>query len=316
MQKNHILKDDWPKNGLEQVDSCPICHDKHRKILYEGMQDEVFFCAPGKWTLYQCGACGSAYLNPRPTPDTISLAYKSYYTHGERQPTILSQDNTISKRIKAAIKNSYLQAKYGVSVTESPKFPLGWIIYNFWPTKAQLDRWVRHLPIADKKNNKILDVGCGNGYFSQIAEFIGWDAVGIDIDSEAVKTANQLGVKAIESNLYNIPFDNESFDVVTMNHVIEHLHEPLTALREVLRVLKPGGMIWLSTPNLNSKAHFRDGSKWRGLEPPRHLVMFCHDSLILTCKLAGFPHPIRRRVAWRDSGDWELIVTANKLEKA
>jgi len=66
----------WLLYGLEYINKCPVCHSTERNLLYEGLTDCVFFCAPGEWTLYRCQKCCSAYFDPRPTPDTIGLAYK------------------------------------------------------------------------------------------------------------------------------------------------------------------------------------------------------------------------------------------------
>jgi SAM-dependent methyltransferase len=304
---------EWPSNGLENVHSCPICQKDERSILYEEMEDELFFCAPGKWTLYGCTSCGAAYLDPRPTPETIGLAYSSYYTHGSQRPTILPQATNTKKMVSAILKNSYLNFRYGISLAKTPKLPK-WmfkIVYFTLPIRSTLDRWVRHLkpPAA---HSRLLEVGCGNGYFLQIAKLIGWHVTGIDVDSAAVENARKLGVDAFESSVYHMPFENDTFDIVTMNHVIEHLHDPGAALAEILRILKPRGKLWIGTPNLNSKVHSSAGVRWIGLDPPRHLVMFDHHSLMLAFKRAGFPDPVRRRVAWTDRGDWELIVTAQK----
>jgi hypothetical protein len=72
---------EWPANGLEVVDRCPVCGEGEREILHQGLRDQVFYCAPGEWTLYCCRGCCSAYLDPRPTAETIYLAYRKYYTH-------------------------------------------------------------------------------------------------------------------------------------------------------------------------------------------------------------------------------------------
>src|SRR5438067_9223839 len=73
--------ENWPDEGLQSVKVCPICDSGKRIQLYSNLIDKVFRTAPGRWTLYQCQGCSSAYLDPRPTPESIHLAYKNYYTH-------------------------------------------------------------------------------------------------------------------------------------------------------------------------------------------------------------------------------------------
>jgi hypothetical protein len=60
---------------------------------------------------------------------------------------------------------------------------------------------------------------------------------------------------------------------------MEHLPKPVETMRECVRILKPGGVLWVAVPNLGSGGHKRFGASWRGLEPPRHLVMFTLESL-------------------------------------
>jgi hypothetical protein len=73
-----------------------------------------------------------------------------------------------------------------------------------------------------------------------------------------------------------------------MSHSIEHLHDPVDVLHEIRRILQPGGTVWIDTPNLNSNGHKVFGADWRGLEPPRHLVLFTTAALSSTLSRAGF----------------------------
>ena len=72
---------EWLKGELEVLDCCPICESVDIKKIYEGLEDKVFFCAPGKWNLYKCENCISLYLNPRPNKESIVKAYTNYFTH-------------------------------------------------------------------------------------------------------------------------------------------------------------------------------------------------------------------------------------------
>lgn len=80
----------------------------------------------------------------------------------------------------------------------------------------------------------------------------------------------------------------DSFDVVASSHVIEHVPDPISLLRECLRILKPGGHLVAITPNAGSWSHRIYGADWRGLEPPRHLHIFTLSSLAGVCVRAGF----------------------------
>jgi len=95
----------WPISELESVDFCPLCKSADRKVLYKGLTDRVFFCAPGEWDLYRCGRCGTGYLDPRPTVASIGLAYKSYYTH-EPEGGAPEFDGK-ARSLKASLRNGY-----------------------------------------------------------------------------------------------------------------------------------------------------------------------------------------------------------------
>ena len=107
---NEKLPATWPAEELEAGDRCPLCGCADRKALHQDLTDRVFFCAPGRWSLYQCGGCEGAYLDPWPTLESIARAYSSYYTHepeGEDDAT-----PSAFERLKQAAYNGYLNAQY------------------------------------------------------------------------------------------------------------------------------------------------------------------------------------------------------------
>jgi 2-polyprenyl-3-methyl-5-hydroxy-6-metoxy-1,4-benzoquinol methylase len=121
----------------------------------------------------------------------------------------------------------------------------------------------------------LLDVGCGSGEFAASMRRGGWTVRGTDFDPSAAASARQLhGVTVDIGDLREIQYGDESFDAITARHVIEHVRDPLGFLTECWRLLKPGGKLVLTTPNAGSLGHRYFGSRWRGLEQPRHLFVF------------------------------------------
>jgi len=252
-------------------------------VLHDNLRDRIFFCAPGAWTFYRCGGCGSGYLDPRPTLATIGLAYSDYYTHG-LPPDIQTPPRGRRRRRLRAWRNGYLNARYGYDFQPASCF--GPILLSR-RRKAEADRTVRHLR-PPSPEPKLLDLGCGNGAFLAQMRDVGWEVAGLEPDPKSAAAAVQAGLPVRAALLEDHTFPESHFDAVTLSHVIEHLHDPVGTLKMCRRVLKPGGVLWVATPNLNSLGHQIYGSDWFGLDPPRHLVLFTPDSLRGALRSAGF----------------------------
>ena len=288
---DNTILEEWSTDGLQYVRGCPVCEHTERRLLHTGLRDLLFY-ASGNWLLHECLYCGSAYLDPRPTQDTIHLAYRNYYTHKQGKPRSSIEALHGLKRMERVIANGYRNWRYGTAF--EPASRLGALIMVFYPAKRALLDWdFRHIPLAPPMG-RLLDVGCGDTGFLDNARAAGWEAVGIDPDPEVVINAHQRGFMVNQGNLNTLNEKSNYFDVITMSHVIEHVHEPRTTLQQVYRLLKPGGMVWIETPNIQSLGHDRFGCHWRGLEPPRHLVIYSCQSLTTLLREMGF-HVIRMR---------------------
>jgi len=124
-------------------------------------------------------------------------------------------------------------------------------------------------------NGKLLDIGCGNGEFLSMMRDLGWEVLGTEPDIQAAKIVqDQFHVPVIVGTLEKANLPDNFFDVVTMNHVIEHVHDPIRLLRECWRILKPRGKLVVVTPNIESLGHRAFRESWGPLEPPRHLHLF------------------------------------------
>ncbi|MCI5208689.1 MAG: class I SAM-dependent methyltransferase, partial [Candidatus Electrothrix sp. ATG2] len=119
----------------------------------------------------------------------------------------------------------------------------------------------------------------GSGGFLYKAREAGWQVMGVDMDSDAVANAQKLGVEVYQGTTEIFDAEVGSFDAITLNHVIEHVPEPSELLSMAQRLLKPGGTLYIDTPNIQSSGARIFGPNWRGIETPRHLVLFSRIGL-------------------------------------
>jgi 2-polyprenyl-3-methyl-5-hydroxy-6-metoxy-1,4-benzoquinol methylase len=280
----------WPNEGLEHIGCCPVCGNSQRSELHTEVVDNVFFCSPGKWTLWECGECRSAYLDPRPTQSSIHIAYENYYTHQEVAGKDHYASVSLLRKLRRHLINGYTNWRYSTHTAPSNVF--GVLAMFIMPSlKTILDHQCRHMPRLPKGGGMLLDVGCGAGSFLSRARTCGWNVVGLDPDPKAAANAARQGLTVHLGSIEYYDGRTAQFDVITLNHVIEHVHDPVKVLKTCHALLKPGGQLWLETPNIDSFGHARFRQNWRGLETPRHLVLFNRDSLSKAFISAGFPAP-------------------------
>ena len=278
---------------------CPDCYICGTKgvLLYQGLEDRLFN-APGVWDLKSCtnAECGLVWLDPMPLEEEIRKAYQSYYTHGseKREQSLLSSARQVRlvrlgllRPLFKFLKHGYLASVYGYTEgTGGLQRIAGYALY-FCPflvrSLAKGVRYVRYRP-----NGRLLDVGCGDGAYLHYMQGLGWKAEGVEVDPLAVEQAHRLGLLIHYGTLEQQGFEGGRFDVITLNHVLEHVHDPLGLLKECQRLLKPEGVIKVLVPNVESAGHRGFGADWRGLEPPRHIYIFSIRALKELVTKAGF----------------------------
>lgn len=145
--------------------------------------------------------------------------------------------------------------------------------------------------LGNIKPGKLLGVGCGSGARLVYLAELGWHVEGQEVDPICAAIAEQNGMKVHLGSLDSLNLPAESYDAIVMNHVIEHVSEPVKLLTACHRLLAPGGLLISVTPNGNSYGHHIFKFHWRGLEPPRHLFIFSQKSLRILAQSAGFENP-------------------------
>ena len=139
-----------------------------------------------------------------------------------------------------------------------------------------------------RQKNRILDVGCGEGFFLEQAKRRGWDVHGTEYAPQYIEACLHKGINMQTGvlNLNNYPA--ESFDVIVSIEVIEHLLDPLKELENFNALLRPGGQAFITTPNFNSISRIILGKNWSVISYPDHVNYFTAGTLSKAMKKAGF----------------------------
>lgn len=163
--------------------------------------------------------------------------------------------------------------------------------------REHLARGLEYLPYLTRhiRRGRLLDVGCSAGFFLEVARNAGWEVAGLELSSDTAELGRNLFGLPIEvGNLQSHPFEAGSFTALTLWDVIEHLPDPLAALRSARDLLAPGGYIALSTPNIDGlfpRLSYYPGKllrHWTHADPPGHLCQFSTRTLRAMLETAGF----------------------------
>lgn len=198
----------------------------------------------------RCLKCRAVFLSPRPTQEQLDHAYDdSYYGEGKTK---------FNGRIEKVLD------------------------YFRLARARRVGRYIT--PPA-----KILDIGCGNGKFLDYLIKRGFESYGVELTGKAAQRAGQIpGLQLKVGPLVTGDFSEIFFDAVCMWHVFEHLTEPKETLRIVCKILKPGGYLMISLPNIDSFQSKLFRGKWLPLDPPKHLFFLAAPDLISTMREFGF----------------------------
>ena len=253
---------------------CLLCGTEGGR-LYKGLVDWLFGVR-GTWELRHCRVCEISWLDPQPYRDDIAKLYSQYYTH-RGIPT------TKSQRVQQAITNEVV-ARMGYEVKSRARL-LPWLLSQVRPIARAAALDVLDLPASTR--GALLDVGCGNGELLERMKSLGWRVSGVEPDPAAVAYGRSRGLQVLHGMISDVPAD-ASYDVIAVNHVIEHVSDPIDLLRQCAKRLRPvSGRLIITTPNMKSLGHQLFKSYWRGLEVPRHLILFSPRGISECIRRAG-----------------------------
>ena len=283
------------KKILSTKTNCPVCNSKKITFLMNG-KDRVH-AIKGEYTLWNCTNCLLIFLNPQPSPKILEKHYpRDYHAYNGYE--------TGSKKEKFAIflyKLYFSAEQNGVSA-----FIQKIIFLPF-----------RHLLRGTyiKQRLKILDVGCGSGEFLYKMKKCGLDAYGVEPSKEGTDAAKKMGLNVRCGFLENQKFPSDYFDVITLNHVFEHVSDPLKTLKELGRILKKDGKLIMAFPNPDSLQFKIFREYWASLEVPRHLNIYYPKTIKYMASIGKFNIESIRYISFPYGIQASLAYVFNKNEK-
>ena len=221
----------------EILQTCPVCGSP---ALQDKLQVQDKSVSQEIFTIQQCQACGFLFTNPRPDAASIGRYYESdaYVSHNSGAQGLINQ--------------VYKAARY---FTVRRKVAL--------ITK-----------LNESSQGRLLDYGCGTGHFLAGARRAGWQVTGLEPNARARQDAAARVGQPILELAALATLAPGSFDVVTLWHVLEHVHLLNETLDQLIRVLRPGGKLLVAVPNVDSLDAQHYGPDWAAYDVPRHLYHF------------------------------------------
>lgn len=270
----------------EQIACCPVCCSADYFVKFRNIEDLVFF-VQGKWDLSHCLTCQSDFLSTRPVLVDSSLAYSGYAAH-QKLKQKRRVTNSWVKNFRRTLALGFLAQKlhYPYRTSFSQRILIFFLGCIFKSNMESVLTSVLFQPFVEK--GKLLEIGCGSGALLLELQQHGWLVQGIDIDSNSVALAKEVGLDVSCGTLVEKQYPSGTFDAICSKHVIEHVYDLRPMVGEMYRVLKKNGTVSLITPNVRSATYRFFGRYWRCVEPPRHLQLFSSSAIKKMFEDAGF----------------------------
>ncbi len=249
---------------------CVVCGeaDASSRFVSRDFQYKI----SGRFQVSRCVGCGLDRLDPMPSADDID----AFYSHLDLYPYDIAGSGRVA-RLKPRLGRLLLRARYGPNAGRA----------GLCAGAIALLLRKRLVPL-DPEGRTLFEVGAGNGAFLQSMQQLGWRVAGCELSRSGVDASRALGLAVDQGTLEDGRYPAESFDVLRLDQVFEHLRDPRRFLCEAHRVVKPGGFLIIGVPNADAASYKLFGPYWGLLGLPFHLFQYTTRALETLVTDAGF----------------------------
>ena len=234
---------------IENITACPVCQQSEF-VPYQSCKDNTV--SGEVFNIVTCQSCGFHFTNPRPSEASIGRYYQSenYISHSNTKKGLMD-------KIYHLVRNFTLKGKLTLINKQQPN------------------------------KGKLLDIGCGTGMFLKVCQDNGWNVTGIEPDKGASQLANEQGLNVIKPTIWQLN-QTEQYEVITMWHVLEHVHQLQQCVEWLRNHLTTNGTLIIAVPNLNAYDAQQYQEQWAAFDVPRHLYHFSQQDMKRLFESKGF----------------------------
>lgn len=275
---------------MTERNTCNLCGGTRLRPLFRINSRRFYNSANGlrdEYTIAKCADCDLVFVLEIPSAEEMSDVYSDGYYSGRDQ--VGYKEYRTESRFDRAMKFIGGLPPRVVRTLKNPANIIEVMTRENlrpWPYN-QLDK-VRKFSSA----GIILDVGCATGLFLLAARSEGWTARGVEFSAWSSQQARDAGLDVYTGTLDNAvaaeKIRPESVDVITLWDTAEHLRDPMATFRSAHTALRPGGLLFVETLNIDSDRSCAEGNRWHFFRPPKHLFFYSEKTLKAYFERSGF----------------------------
>lgn len=254
--------------------TCPLCEtDGAPRKFYS--RDRVHGIG-GLFAIHRCDSCHAWFIQPWLDAEQLERFYPAEY--GRYRPSQSFEKRHYRGWQRYVLENYYNYPSRNGAAHDARSRTVAYLL-SFFTAKGV---------IPYRGDGRILDVGCGGGSYLYRLKQWGWETYGIEPSKVGATRAQNLGLDVSQGMLEDAHFPDQFFDVVRLSSVVEHLCEPKMTLREIHRILKPDGLVYVTVPNTRSLVFWLFRENWYALDTPRHVISYSPKTLTVLAEATGF----------------------------